>query len=109
MINKYGIAKKIGNLIKRVASSSIVKKLVQPVAAIGGMVPIAGPFVEKAIQNAPNTAYEFGNLITGLGEGKNVSDLLHNYYQNTDIIGNPLNPITLPNEGLILLRNWLKR
>ena len=109
MINKYKIAKKIGNFIKRAAKNTLINKLVQPAAAIGGMVPIVGGFIEKSIENAPNTAYEFGNILTGYGEGKSLTNLLHNYYENTELLGNPLNSITLPNEGIRELRKWIKK
>lgn len=109
MINKYKIVKKIGNMIKKVAKNSFLNKLVQPTAAFASMIPVAGPFVEKAIENAPNTAYEYGNLLTGLGEGKSLKNLLHNYYNNTELIGNPLNVITLPNEGIEALRSVLSK
>ena len=109
MINKYGILKKIGNAIKSVAKNSFVNKLIQPAAALGSMVPVAGPFIEKAIENAPKTAYEYGNILTGMAEGKKLNNLLHNYYENTELIGNPLNILTLPNEGIQLLRQTLSK
>ena len=109
MIGKFKIMKKIGNFIKNIASNKTLNKLVQPVATLGSMIPIAGPFVEKAIENAPTTIYEFGNALTGIGEGKKLTDVLHNYYNNTELIGNPLNMITIPNEGIRALREIIKK
>ncbi len=115
-----GILKKIKQLVKNIsygaghqirgiAQSKIVNKLVQPVAAFAGMVPIVGPLAEKAIENAPKTYSELGNLLINVGEGKNVLDELHKYTNNTQLIGNPLNSISLPAEGIYQLRKILTR
>ena len=117
MINKFRfikkignyLAKNIGNTLKSVASNSFVNKLVQPAATIAGMIPVAGGFAEKMIEDAPKTTYEFGNLLTGMSEGKKLKDLLHNYDNNTELIGNPLNTLTLANEGINELRKWIKK
>jgi hypothetical protein len=124
MINKYGLIKKIregikkhvvypatsfyGSILKSVGKNKFVNKIVEPVAALGSMVPFAGSVLERTIKNAPNTAYELGKFIEGVGDGKNFENLLHNYYENTNLVGNPLNSITLPYEGIRALRNVLK-
>ena len=119
MINKYGLIKKIrkhiiypatsfyGGLLKSIGKNKFVNKIAEPVATLGSMVPVVGPLLERTIKNAPNTTYELGRFIEGVGDGKNVNKLLHNYYENTNLIGNPLNPITLPYEGIEALRKVL--
>lgn len=98
-----------GHQIRGIAQNKIINKLIQPAAALGGMIPIIGPLVEKTIENAPKTYSELGNLMIGIGEGKNVLNELHKYTSNTQLIGNPLNSISLPAEGIYQLRKVLNK
>ena len=93
-----------GGILQKVGKSKFLNKLAEPLASVGSMTPFVGPFVEKAIQNAPNNMYEYGRFIDGLGEGKNPFKLLHENYKNTNLIWNPLNSLTLPNEASNELR-----
>ena len=108
-----------GHQIRGIAQSKIINKLIKPAAVIGGMIPIVGPLVEKSIENAPKTFSELGNLMINVGEGiaggsrseafKNVLESLHKYTTNTQLIGNPLNSISLPAEGIYQLHKVLSK
>lgn len=98
-----------GHQIRGIAQSKTINKLIKPAAVIGGMIPIVGPLVEKSIENAPKTFSELGNLMINVGEGKNVLESLHKYTTNTQLIGNPLNSISLPAEGIYQLHKVLSK
>ena len=94
-IGKFKLIKKLlkfaGNGINKIANSKVVKKLIEPVSAVAGLIPVVGSFVEKAIDDIPQNIGRFGTLLTDIGEEKNVLQSLSNYEQNTSFVGRPFN------------------
>ena len=98
-IGKFKLIKKLlkfaGNGINKIANSKVVKKLIEPVSAVAGLIPVVGSVVEKAIDNIPQNVGGFGTLLSDIGEGKNVLQSLSNYEQNTSFVGRPFNGIAI--------------
>lgn len=98
-IGKFKLIKKLlkfaGSGINKIANSKVVRKIIEPVSAIAGLIPVVGSVVEKAIDDIPKNVREFGTLLTDIGEGKNVLQSLSNYEQNTSFVGRPFNGIAI--------------
>ena len=98
-IGKFKLIKKLlefaGSGINKIANSKVVRKLIEPVSAVAGLIPVVGSVVEKAIDNIPKNVGGFGTLLTDIGEGKNVLQSLSNYEQNTSFVGRPFNGIAI--------------
>ena len=98
-IGKLKLIKKLlkfaGNGINKIANSKVVRKIIEPVSAVAGLIPVVGSVVEKAIDNIPQNIEGFGTLLTDIGEGKNVLQSLSNYEQNTSFVGRPFNGIAI--------------
>ena len=94
-IGKFKLIKKLlefaGSGINKIANSKVVKKLIEPVSAVAGLIPVVGSVVEKAIDDIPQNIGRFGTLLTDIGEEKNVLQSLSNYEQNTSFVGRPFN------------------
>ena len=101
--------KKISNWFKSVGSNSFVNKIINNVSPLIGSVPVVGPVLDSTLKSVPKTLNGIGTLIDERAEGKGLSDALHNYFNNTDLLGNPLNMLTLPNEGIRALKDVLKK
>ena len=89
-IGKFKLIKKLlkfaGSGINKIANSKVVKKLIEPVSAVTGLILVVGSVVEIG---------RFGTLLTDIGEGKNVLQSLSNYEQNTSFVGRPFNGIAI--------------
>lgn len=98
-IGKFKLIKKLlkfaGSGINKIANSKVVRKIIEPVSAIAGLIPVVGSVVEKAIDDIPKNVREFGTLLSDIGEGKNVLQSLSNYEQNTSFVGRPFNGIAI--------------
>ena len=98
-IGKFKLIKKLlkfaGNGINKIANSKVVRKIIEPVSAVAGLIPVVGSVVEKAIDNIPKNVGGFGTLLSDIGEGKNVLQSLSNYEQNTSFVGRPFNGIAI--------------
>ena len=84
-----------GNGINKIANSKVVRKIIEPVSAVAGLIPVVGSVVEKAIDNIPKNVGRFGTLLTDIGEEKNILQSLSNYEQNTSFVGRPFNGIAI--------------
>ena len=97
-IGKFKLIKKLlkfaGSGINKIASK-VVKKIIEPVSAVAGLIPVVGSVVEKAIDDITQNIGRFGTLLTDIGEGKNVLQSLSNYEQNTSFVGRPFNGIAI--------------
>ena len=98
-IGKFKLIKKLlkfaGSGINKIANSKVVRKLIEPVSAVTGLIPVVGSVVEKAIDDIPKNVGRFGTLLSDIGEGKNVLQSLSNYEQNTSFVGRPFNGIAI--------------
>lgn len=98
-IGKFKLIKKLlkfaGSGINKIANSKVVRKIIEPVSAIAGLIPVVGSVVEKAIDDIPKNVRGFGTLLSDIGEGKNVLQSLSNYEQNTSFVGRPFNGIAI--------------
>ena len=98
-IGKFKLIKKLlefaGSGINKIANSKVVRKIIEPVSAVAGLIPVVGSVVEKAIDDIPKNVGGFGTLLTDIGEGKNVLQSLSNYEQNTSFVGRPFNGIAI--------------
>lgn len=98
-IGKFKLIKKLlkfaGSGINKIANSKVVRKIIEPVSAIAGLIPVVGSVVEHAIDDIPQNIGGFGTLLTDIGEGKNVLQSLSNYEQNTSFVGRPFNGIAI--------------
>ena len=98
-IGKFKLIKKLlefaGSGINKIANSKVVRKIIEPVSAVAGLIPVVGSVVEKAIDNIPKNVGGFGTLLSDIGEGKNVLQSLSNYEQNTSFVGRPFNGIAI--------------
>ena len=82
-IGKFKLIKKLlkfaGSGINKIANSKVVRKIIEPVSAVAGLIPVVGSVVEKAIDDIPQNIGGFGTLLSDIGEGKNVLQSLSNY------------------------------
>ena len=100
-----GILKKLkqvmagfGKGITKAANSKIVQSIVKPLSEAASVVPVVGGVLSSAVKSLPNTASEYGKLITGMSEANNTKEFLkswHDYNQNTGFIANPIKPFSI--------------
>lgn len=94
-----------GNGISKLMNSNTMNKILNSASGLVSTVPIVGGLLSQGVDNFKGTGKELGNLLTNIGNGKNISDSLHNYYNKTEWLGNPLNSLTIPNEVIRTIRN----
>ena len=79
-IGKFKLIKKLlkfaGNGINKIANSKVVRKLIEPVSAVAGLIPVVGSVVEKAIDDIPKNVGGFGTLLKDIGEGVMAKNLM---------------------------------
>ena len=92
------IISSVGKGITKAANSKIVQSIVKPLSEAASVVPVVGGVLSSAVKSLPNTASEYGKLITGMSEANNTKEFLkswHDYNQNTGIIANPIKPFAV--------------
>ena len=98
----------IGKGITKAANSKIVQSIVKPLSEGLNAVPVVGGVLSSAVKSLPNTASEYGKLITGMSEANNTNEFLkswHDYNQNTGIIANPIKPFAVVGDALYNIWN----
>ena len=98
----------VGKGITKAANSKIVQSIVKPLSEGLKAVPVVGGVLSSAVKSLPNTASEYGKLITGMSEANNTKEFLkswHDYNQNTGIIANPIKPFAVVGDALYNIWN----
>ena len=66
-IGKFKLIKKLlkfaGNGINKIANSKVVRKIIEPVSAVAGLIPVVGRVVEHAIDNIPQNVGWIWNTV----------------------------------------------